>query len=185
MGFEPVFPASERPQTNSLCRDAVKHIYVIKRISCTQYIWGSQFISFLILFVLYLLLFHLNPVSCALLCRTYCLHEKQNISLFYCTKKLVQAWNYFLFNTKVFDSTTNYSYIKTVDQKCLRASFHYLSRDTSQHLTIFFFLLFSSSAYRFQIIFHVERSLLIQGCQRCHPTHGLPTLQKFSGLLMM
>ena len=39
MGFEPVIPASERPQTYSLYRDAVKHIYIFpngRYIDCSS-----------------------------------------------------------------------------------------------------------------------------------------------------
>jgi len=88
------------------------------------------------------------------------------VFFFYCRKKLVQSWNYFLCNTKVFDTETNYSYIKTVDQKFPRASFHYLLRDTNQHLRIFL-CSFPLRPMVFRLFFTLERSLLIQGCQKC------------------
>jgi len=152
---------------------------VIKPIFCTQCICGTQFLSFLILFVLYLLLFHFNPVSCALLCRTYCLHRGEKyiyIIFFLLQKETCSDLEPFPFH---------YKSVRLHDELLLHqnrrqeisSGFFPLPVSWHQSTSDDISLLFSSSTYGFQIIFHAEGSLLIQGCQRCHSTRGMPTLQ--------
>ena len=164
----------------------MKCIYVIKRISCTQCICCTQFLSFLILLVLYLLLFHLNPISCSLLCRTYCLNEK------YIFFSFIAERNLFRVGTISFSiqKCSTPRRITLISKPSTRIFFGLLSttffRDTNQHLRIFL-CSFPLRPMILRLLFTSREAFWFRAVRSASAVsiHGLLTLQKFSGLLMM